>query len=498
VKRLAGIAMLAWTLLITGAPALAHAVLVTSDPAAGARLDRAPRAVTLTFDESVETQLGSLRVLDASGTQRSVGAVAHPDGDGRRVRVQLAALDRGRYVVAWQVVSADSHLVDGAFAFGVGVAAGEAPVLPADNGAKLLLPILHFFLLAGVLLGIGIPIGVFAIARRTRAAPLAIEFTAWCIVAFTAFADVAFRADLAGGSLGNAFGTHVGELRSITIGAAIAAVLALIGKRRRWPVLAMASLAAVLSLSLAGHAGEGDVAIAGIAADVLHLLGAATWIGVLAIGSTLDADPELRGITPVATTAVIALILTGIVQTARNVGSLDALLGTTYGHAIDTKIALLVVLLALAFGARRALARGTVAIAGRIKLELWLLTGVIAVTAVLVELPLPREAAAMTASPTTAFSVRDISIHATATAGDGNAWTIHVAASAPIDAADVSVRETKRNVGPLAVPMTRTDAANYTGTVTLPFAGEWSAEISARSGAFDEAHRTLPLPETAP
>jgi len=46
-------------LALTSAPAIAHAVLVASEPSAGERLERAPLIVTLTFDEPVETALGS-------------------------------------------------------------------------------------------------------------------------------------------------------------------------------------------------------------------------------------------------------------------------------------------------------------------------------------------------------------------------------------------------------------------------------------------------------
>jgi hypothetical protein len=154
-------------------------------------------------------------------------------------------------------------------------------------------------------------------------------------------------------------------------------------------------------------------------------------------------------------------------------------------------------LLAIAFTSRRALARGVFAIGKRIKIELWLLTAVVAATAVLVELPLPREAAPL-ASATTSFTVRDIAVRVNATAAGPQTWTFHVAARSAIDAAAVSVRETRRNVGPLDVAMKRDNATSYSGTVTLPFEGEWSAYISVRSGPFDEDHRTIQLPETAP
>lgn len=484
-------------LLLSGTPATAHAVLIASAPAAGARIERAPQAVTLTFGEAVETSLGSIRVLDAAGTVHSVGPVTHPDGDADRVSVRLANMAPGRYVVAWQVVSADSHLVDGAYAFGVGVAAGDAPAVPSENGATLFFPILHFLILAGALLGIGLPIGAATIGRSQRRSPTFVEFGAWIVLAFAAFADVAFRSDLAGGTLAAALTTHVGILRLVTVGAALIGVLSLTGRVRRWPLLAVAIVTTIVSLSLAGHAADGSAAIAGVTADALHLFAAASWIGVLAIGTTIEDAPELRGVSPVATAAVIVLVISGIVQTIRNVGSFGALISTPYGQIIDVKIALLVVLLALALCARRILARGSFAIGGLIKAELWILTVVIACTAVLLESPLPREAAPLR-SVATSFTVRGVGVSVTATAIGDRHWNVRVEAAAPLDAADVSAEETRRHVGPLDVPLVHSAPGTFTGSVTLPFAGEWRLLASARSGPFDEAHHTLALPEINP
>jgi copper transport protein len=123
-KGLIGLGVLLGALVLTSAPGLAHAVLEESQPSAGERIERAPAEVTLTFDEPVETALGSLRVLDASGTEHSIGPVTHPSGNGASIAVRVGNMEAGRYVVAWQVVSADSHLVNGAYAFGVGGGGG--------------------------------------------------------------------------------------------------------------------------------------------------------------------------------------------------------------------------------------------------------------------------------------------------------------------------------------------------------------------------------------
>jgi copper transport protein len=503
--RIAGFVVLACAFAASCAPAAAHAVLEASDPAAGARVERSPAQVVLTFDEPVETSLGAVRIIDASGALiAGTGSIVHPNGDGRIVGVTVPSLARGRYVVVWHVISADSHPVAGAYAFGIGVAAGDPPALERDPAGAIITPIVHGVLLAAALLAIGLPIGAAALDAAGDPAGF-VEFAAWFVVIVAAFADVALRAEINGGTLGASFATHTGALRTLTMVAALSGIVAVSGRRRNRAVLGVAGVALVLSLSLAGHAADGAFPVLGVAADALHLSAAAAWIGVLAIGVTRGPSAVLRRISPLATWAVATIVLTGTLQAVRNVGAWRPLLDADYGHAIDLKIALLVGVLAIALNARRALARGAFALRRQLGVELALLAAIVGVTAVLVDLPLPREAIAASASApaavvaTTAFRVRDIDVHVAVTVAGRFGLVLHVAGTGPagaaraLDGVDVSVTETRRGAGPFAVPMTRTAAGTYDGALTLPFAGAWTAFVSARSGDFDENHTTIPL-----
>ena len=62
----------------------------------------------------------TIEVLDATGERVEAGEPEHPGGDGAAVAASLPDLDDGAYVVAWRVVSSDSHPVSGAFTFRVG------------------------------------------------------------------------------------------------------------------------------------------------------------------------------------------------------------------------------------------------------------------------------------------------------------------------------------------------------------------------------------------
>ncbi len=492
-RRLAGSTALAYAFAALTVPAAAHAVLEAADPAAGARVERAPARVTLTFDEPVETSLGSVRVIDDTGALiAGTGAVVHPGGVGSIVAVTLPSLPRGRYVVVWNVVSADSHVVGGAYAFGVGEAAGAPPPLERDPGDAIVVAVVHAALLAGALLAIGWPIGALVLGASDAAG--FVEFGAWFVVATAAFADIALRAAINGGTLLASFATRAGEVRTATIAIAIAGIAGLAGVRRRRVVLVPACVALALTLGLIGHAADAPLPALGVAADVLHLLAAAAWIGVLAVGATLGPSAVLRRISPVAAIAVGTIVLTGTVAAIRNVGGWTPFLTTAYGRAIDLKVVLLLAALAVAWTARRALARGAFAFRRRLTLELAILAAVVAVSAVLIDLPLPREEPHAVATASTAFRVRDVAVRVAATPVDARHWQLRVdtTPAGALAGVDASVTEAGRHAGPFPVAMSR-EAGGYAGAIALPFAGAWSAYVSARAGEFDENHTTLPL-----
>ena len=116
---------------VPAGPASAHAELVGTTPADGARLDRAPARVTLTFTEDINLIDGGLRLVDGGGTTVPTPS---PTVQGNTIRWSMpAGLADGSYLVAWRVVSADGHPVSGAFGFGVGADAQTAS--SAGDGA---------------------------------------------------------------------------------------------------------------------------------------------------------------------------------------------------------------------------------------------------------------------------------------------------------------------------------------------------------------------------
>ncbi|MDN3266486.1 copper resistance protein CopC [Streptomyces sp. MA15] len=123
----------AGALLAGAAPASAHAALTGSDPAQGAVVDTAPSQVSLTFSEPIAVSDDSVRVLDPKGERVDKGDPANPSGTTYSVRL-VSGLPDGTYTVAYQVVSADSHPVAGAFTFSIG-APSETTVSVSAQGS---------------------------------------------------------------------------------------------------------------------------------------------------------------------------------------------------------------------------------------------------------------------------------------------------------------------------------------------------------------------------
>jgi putative copper resistance protein D len=131
---------------------------------------------------------------------------------------------------------------------------------------------------------------------------------------------------------------------------------------RRAIALVLAT-AFVAALAFAGHAAAGD-GIEGViheAADVLHLIAAAAWVGALVplaivLGTAKDTGPCALAVARVATLrfstlgiASVGMVLaTGIVNTFELTGSWAALFGTGYGRLLLVKVALFLAMLAIA------------------------------------------------------------------------------------------------------------------------------------------------------
>ncbi|MGY1699378.1 copper resistance CopC/CopD family protein [Geodermatophilus sp. SYSU D00766] len=364
----------------TAGPAAAHAELVSTDPGEGARLDEVPAEVTLRFSEGVSLGAGYTRVIGEGGERADTGA-ATVDGD--TVTVPLRAdLPDASYVVTYRIVSADSHPISGAYAFVVGDgeladAGTVADGAGVDPFVAAALPASRALGFAGVAAGLGVPAflvlcwpGGWAsrtMRRLTTAGLLTVAGAA--VLTFLLqgpYAAGAGLGSLLDPSLLTTTGSSSFGLTTLGRGALallLAALLVPLWRRAGAPTaqetagLGAVAGGVVLTTAAVGHPVAGALPVFATAVAAVHVAAMALWLGGLtALLTGLvrtgteagDVAAALPRWSRLASASVAALVVTGVVQSVREVGSPVALVSTTYGWVLLGKLALVLLLLAAA------------------------------------------------------------------------------------------------------------------------------------------------------
>ncbi|MDQ0378116.1 copper resistance CopC family protein [Amycolatopsis thermophila] len=156
-------------MVVTATPALAHNVLVSSDPAKDASLETGPSKVTLTFDAPVQGgDVNQVSVVGPGNTQWAEGDV---EISSNVVSVAVRPLGpAGQYTVGFRILSADGHPVTGEIPFtltktGTGTPASASAATGADTAQPAAsagggVPVWVWILGAVVLLAIGLTLAL--------------------------------------------------------------------------------------------------------------------------------------------------------------------------------------------------------------------------------------------------------------------------------------------------------------------------------------------------
>ena len=215
--------------------------------------------------------------------------------------------------------------------------------------------------------------------------------------------------------------THWGTVWIVHVALAVVAIIAFAiarsGSKRAWVVAGVSAAGLAATPAFAGHAAsmEQHRAIVMIA-DLLHVLCAGTWMGTLTVlvAVTLRSDagspgrraPEewgadiaglVRAFSPVALTSAGILAITGTIAAWNHLDTVSSLWRSGYGRTLLVKLALVgFVLLAGAYNWQRGTPRltapgqdGVRAFTRSASMEAGLGILVLAVTAILVAMPLP-------------------------------------------------------------------------------------------------------------
>ncbi|MDX6212080.1 MAG: copper transport protein [Frankiales bacterium] len=386
--------------VVPAGSASAHAFLVNSDPADGAVLSSAPQRLQLQFSESIELAATHVTIVGQDGRDRrptSMALVTAPAGSqvagvGRPVLlvVGLPALTPDAYRISWETISSDDlHRTSGVFVFGLQHAAKAAglhetpPALPESALRWLLFLGLAVALGATLLAALHRPDrdGPFTDAAMRRCRDLALAGSVGALLVSAGL--LVEQASASHESLARLLPSSYGTRWLVRESGLLLLALVMYGRCRRgrsrggvapgavlrWLTVLAASVSAV-GFALMGHAGAGVASPTRIAADAAHLLAAATWSGTLLTvamvvvprlrssgGEAVATRAALRRFLVPALVCVAVMVVTGVYLASGVVGSVDALILTTYGRILLAKLAVVAVVGALGLANSAALHR---------------------------------------------------------------------------------------------------------------------------------------------
>ncbi|NGN68580.1 copper resistance protein CopC/CopD, partial [Streptomyces sp. A7024] len=379
--------------LFGASPAAAHAALTGTDPQDGAVVKTAPKDISLSFSEGVQLSADSVRVLDPKGNDVAKGEPHHVGGKAASAAVALrSGLPEGTYTVAWKAVSADSHPVAGAFTFSIGKESKTSVTVgsgASDGGVKTLYDTGRYIAYGGFVLMVGACVFAGWCGGRSPAVRR-LAAGGWVLLFAATVALLLLRGPYTGAGFGLAetrevLATKPGAAllsRLLLLGAAAVFLSVLFGSyergrdgsgkdsdrsesERRDLAYGLGIGGAVVAAGLAATWAMAEHASAGIQpwlampVTAVHLLAVAVWLGGLAsLAVSMRSGPPVerevvRRFSALAFGSVVVLVVTGLYQAWRGVGSWGALTSTTYGQLLLVKVGLVAVLVGVAWISRR-------------------------------------------------------------------------------------------------------------------------------------------------
>lgn len=509
------LALLALLLLAPAAPVLAHAALISTEPADNAVLAQSPTRFSLTFSEPVSPLV--LTLVEPDGTSTPLTSFRLQD------RTVLVDIDRtfgsGTYVLSWRVISTDGHPVGGSIIFSVG-APSSAP--PASTGnvdwtLRSAIWLGKVLLYAGLFLGVG---GAFSLSFLSPAGIPGRHAVTVIMLAGIPAAILSLGLqglDALGLPLARlsmplvwqtAFGTTFAATVLIALGSLALGLFSLFLPRLPAKFLSAAALAGVgIALAASGHASAAEPRWLTRPMVFLHGTGIAFWAGALIpLGLALRAGSDgaerfLKRFSKTILPVVAVLAGAGIVLAVVQVQTPAALVDTAYGRLLLVKLALLVVLFGLAAfnrlrltapteageaGARRQLARS-------VTCETLVVLAIFAVAAGWRFTPPPRALAIAAAQPAS-LHIHTLKAMADVSFTPGHAGP--VAASivvmtgdfGPLDAKEVTLVLAKPDSGieEIKRPARKADDGTWrVDDLVIPVPGKWTARLDILISDFD-------------
>ncbi|NUR48142.1 MAG: copper resistance protein CopC [Hamadaea sp.] len=525
-------------------PAQAHAVVVATNPPQGGTVASAPSEVTMTFSESITPVKDKIRVTAPDGSRADKGETSV---DGAVLRIPLRDdLPIGTYLVSYRVISADSHPVPGGFTFNIGAPSATVPTPTTDDSSTsrpiaISIGVAKYLGYAGLLLAVGAALVLLLLwpARMSRRGPRRAMAAGFGLVILSTLGQFVLQAPYVNGvpltrttgdDLLGVLDSQFGAVMLARIGLLAVAAIVLSGALKRivthgeptrsdLVILGILFAVTAATWPLAGHSAASPVPAVTVVIDTVHIAAMAVWLGGLAMLTLFLLRPktaterELTAIMPVwsrwATLAVSSLLLAGVVQALIEIGTLKALVTTTYGWLILAKVALVVVILGFAYLARSFVHNAPAGSVLRwaVRVELGIAAVILGVSAALTQTTPARVAADQPSAvqQTQAYFTTSVKaglytlqvdvdpaktgqnvVHLYAYTPEGKPLkVVEWAASAALPTAGIE---------PVSMPLLPLTDNHASGSINLPTPGDWQMKFTLRTTEVDQESVTVTVP----
>lgn len=384
---------------MTDKAAFAHNTFLESDPADNSIVNLAPDMWKVTFAKSVPLSSASGEIINGDNVRSQLPAPSHGATDAI-IQFVLPAKLSGVITARWRLVSVDGHVISGRIRFTVAqlpattvpatspstappaiqvttttVSTDVSTIQQTDAGASDLETArraLRFGNYLGLVLLLGLLFTEIHLANGAISLTLCrrLLWAAVGLMASTSFANIAlFLRDT------NDFSTHLvsriwnltdttpGSMLMVKMLLSLLCIMILARPLRDAIIDAgqMRLLYATLSMYLItvaylGHSRSQDLPIIGIPIGALHIASMSIWIGgllallfvVLPNVSTSQSITAFRRFGPAAEKFVLAIAITGFIQSVRLHHGVSSLFTTTHGQLLLIKVLIVGVMLWMA------------------------------------------------------------------------------------------------------------------------------------------------------
>jgi copper transport protein len=421
-------------LAVSAGVAYAHAALLRSTPAANSHLAKPPESIRLVFSEQVIPDLSQITLGRPDGSSAQLQVANDPHDVHALIGRVAGEFTSGRYRISWRVISADGHPVGGSFSFciatagdsvrsgqvtpppGVAKRSGDSSATdtasssametPEQKPIPMLASLFRGLGLGALMTGVGLLFFGVTSGERRKLAPRSLIVRSIAVGAMLLVAHliawlshVSPSGSLSADFVGSVLGSTVGRTELLRTVLAVLTLWAIALARRDTFALILGAACLVVSGGI-GHPAAIDPYWA-IPAKALHLLAASAWLGGLIWIVWLarcDDDAcriEARRVSSVALVSIIAIFVSGLVQTVLFLNSPGDLIHSGYGRLVLAKMVGLAILIALGaynrFGVLPQLdaSDGTKTLSRSVKQEIAIVTVVIIIGGFLAYTPTP-------------------------------------------------------------------------------------------------------------